>query len=194
VDKRSEDDIICPSGSWAKAAFAPIEVNMRRVIFSLFLFSVLLPSAATGVAQTNSKDDEAQIKAIVQSENDAWNRGDAKAFGAHYAEDGSFTNVIGQQLYGRQAFIDQHATIFSTIYKGSHNSLLVGKIKFLRPDVAVVDIDGTLSGATRLPPGLKAHEDGSLHVKLQEVMTKENGSWWIAAFHNVAVYPLPPSQ
>jgi hypothetical protein len=33
-----------------------------------------------------------------------------------------------------------------------------------------------------------------LHVKLQEVMTKEEGKWWVAAFHNVAVYPLPPSQ
>jgi len=158
------------------------------------LIAGLLASQAARVAQAQNKDDEEEIRAIVQSEGDAWNRGDAQAFGAHYAEDGSFTNVIGQQLYGRQAFIEQHVRIFSTIYKGSHNTFLIGKIKFLRPDVAVVDIDGTLSGATRLPPGLKAQEDGALHVKLQEVMTKEKGSWWIAAFHNVAVYPLPPGQ
>jgi uncharacterized protein (TIGR02246 family) len=170
-------------------------VKMRGTTFSLFLLAVLFTSPTTIiVSQTQNKDDEAQIRAIVQQESDAWNSGDALAFGAHYAEDGSFTNVIGQQLYGRQAFIDQHARIFSTIYKGSHNSLVVGKIKFLRPDVAVVDIDGTLSGANRLPPGLKAQEDGALRVKLQEVMTKEKGSWWIAAFHNVAVYPLPPGQ
>jgi len=50
------------------------------------------------------------------------------------------------------------------------------------------------AGANRLLPGLKAQEDGALRVKLQEVMTKENGSWWIAAFHNVAVYPLPAEQ
>jgi uncharacterized protein (TIGR02246 family) len=167
---------------------------MRYRIFSLFVLAGLFVSLATGAAQTQNKDDEVQIRAIVQSEGDAWNRGDAEAFGAHYAEDGSFTNVIGQQLYGRPAFIAQHARIFSTIYKGSHNSLSVGRIKFLRPDVAVVDIDGTLSGANRLPPGLKAGEDGALHVKLQEVMTKEKGKWWIAAFHNVAVYPLPPGQ
>ena len=84
--------------------------------------------------------------------------------------------------------------IFSTIYKGSHNVLTVSKIKFLRPDVAVVDIDGVLFGANRLPPGLKVAEDGGLHVKLQEVMTKEKGSWWIASFHNVAVAPLPPGN
>jgi uncharacterized protein (TIGR02246 family) len=167
---------------------------MPRKISSLLFLASLFASLATGLAQTPSNDDETQIRAIVQSENDAWNRGDAEAFGASYAEDGSFTNVIGQQLYGRQAFIAQHARIFSTIYKGSHNSLSIGKIKFLRPDVAVVDIDGTLSGAHRLPPGLKAGEDGALHVKLQEVMTREKGKWWIVAFHNVAVYPLPPSE
>jgi uncharacterized protein (TIGR02246 family) len=167
---------------------------MHRQTFSWFCLAALLASSATAVAQTQSKEDEAQIQAIVLSESDAWNRGDAEAFGAHYAEDGSFTNVIGQQLYGRQAFIAQHARIFSTIYKGSHNTLSIGKIRFLRPDVVVVDIDGVLSGANRLPPGLKAAEDGALHVKLQEVMTKENGNWWIAAFHNVAVYPLPPDK
>jgi uncharacterized protein (TIGR02246 family) len=167
--------------------------NMHRpTLFSWFCVAVLFASLATAVAQAQSKEDEAQIQAIVNGQTDAWNRGDAEAFASHYAEDGSFTNVIGQQLYGKPAFVAQHARIFSTIYKGSHNSFSIGKIKFLRPDVAVVDIDGVLSGANRLPPGMKAAEDGSLHVKLQEVMTKEKGDWWIAAFHNVGVYPLPP--
>ena len=165
-----------------------------RTCLSLSFMAILLASSATATTQTQYKEEEAQIRAIVQSESDAWNRGDAEAFGAHYAADGSFTNVIGQQLYGRPAFVAQHARIFSTIYKGSHNTLLIGKITFLRPDVAVVDIDGALIGANQLPPGLKAAEDGALHVKLQEVMTKEKGSWWIAAFHNVAVYPLPPAH
>ena len=158
---------------------------------SVFLTAGFLLSTLAGFSQT-SAESEAQIRAVVESEGDAWNRGDAEAFAAHYAEDGSFTNVIGQQLYGKPAFVAQHARIFSTIYKGSHNTFLVTKIKFLRPDVAVVDIDGALVGATRLPPGIKAGEDGAVHVKLQEVMTREKGVWWIAAFHNVAVTPLPP--
>ena len=164
---------------------------MRRMCSTLVLLVVLAVLPMASFAQ-GSEADEVLIRAVVQGEADAWNRGDAEAFGARYAENGSFTNVIGQQMYGRKAFIAQHAAIFSTIYKGSHNTLSIGKIIFLRPDVALVDIDGALMGATRLPPGLKAGEDGALHVKLQEVMTKENGGWWIASFHNVAVYPLPP--
>lgn len=165
---------------------------MRRTdSLLLLLVAALLPLSGTAQQPGN---DEAQIRSIVQSEGDAWNRGDADAFGAHYAENGRFTNVIGQQLYGRKAFVAQHAMIFSTIYKGSHNTLEISKITFLRPDVALVEIDGALSGATRLPPGLKVADDGALHVKLLEVMSKEKGSWVIQLFHNVGVYPLPPAE
>ena len=105
---------------------------MRWTSSLSFLLTLLLVSPLGGFAQSPS-EDEAQIHAIVQSETDAWNRGDADAFGAHYAEDGDFTNVIGQQLFGRKAFIAQHAMIFSTIYKGSRSSLVVTKVTFLRP-------------------------------------------------------------
>jgi uncharacterized protein (TIGR02246 family) len=161
-----------------------------RRIYSLLFAAVVTACVSVSVAQTVG-EDETKIRAIVQSEEDAWNRGDAEAFAEHYAENGSFVNVIGQQLYGKKAFVGQHAMIFSTIYKGSHNVFTVSKVTFLRPDVAVVEIDGALTGALRTPPGLKEFADGALHVKLMEVMTKEKGSWVIAAFHNVAVYPLP---
>jgi uncharacterized protein (TIGR02246 family) len=164
---------------------------MYRIHSFLLVMATFLSLSLAAPAQIRT-EDEAEIRAIVQSEADAWNRGDAEAFGAYYAENGSFTNVIGQQLYGRKAFIAQHASIFSTIYKGSHNTFSVSKITFLRPDVALVEIDGALSGANRLPPGLKAGEDGALRVKLVEVMSKEQGNWVIQLFHNVGVYPLPP--
>lgn len=166
---------------------------MRPLFVSTFFLASFFLFGAVERSNAQGAEDKLAIEAVVQSQSAAWNRGDAEAFGKDYAEDGSFTNVVGQQLYGRKAFVKQHALIFSTIYKGSHNTLSVGKTKFLRPDVAVVDIDGVLKGASQLPPGLKPSEDGALHVKLQEVMTKENGKWQIASFHNVAVYPLPPS-
>ncbi len=163
---------------------------MNSIRYTLGCAALLMISAGAA-APAQSDGDKAQITAVVQGETDAWNRGDAEGFAEHYAENGSFTNVVGQQLYGRKAFIDQHARIFSTIYKGSHSDFQVSHISFVRPDVAIVDIDGVLKDAVRLPPGLKVEKDGALHVKLQEVMTKEASGWMIAAFHNVAVYPMP---
>ena len=65
--------------------------------------AVSLVVFAAQVAMAQSEKDKAEITAVVQSENEAWNRGDAEGFAAHYAEHGSFTNVIGQQLYGRKS-------------------------------------------------------------------------------------------
>jgi uncharacterized protein (TIGR02246 family) len=152
---------------------------------------VVMASFVAWAQATGDPSDIKAITAVVESQAEAWNRGDAEAFARNYAEDGSFTNIIGQQLYGKAPFIAQHARIFSTIYKGSHNTFAIGKIHFVRADVAVVDIDGTLTGAKRTPPGIKADDDGAIHVKLQEVMSKEKGSWLIEAFHNVVVTPLP---
>ena len=136
--------------------------------------------------------ETADIEALVAGLTDAWNRGDAKAFSARFAADGSFTNVLGIVAYGREVFELRHSEIFSTIYEGSVLQQSIGKLRFIRPDVAVVDVDAAVSGYRRLPPGVQAGSDGVLRAKLQLVLTRENDGWWIAAFHNVDVKPLPP--
>ena len=141
-------------------------------------------------AQSGLSDSRA-IEALVAELTDAWNRGDARAFSARFAADGSFTNVLGIVAYGREIFELRHAEIFRTIYQGSVLQQSIGRLYFIRPDVAVVDVDATVSGYPRLPPGAQAANDGALRAKLQLVVTREDSEWWIAAFHNVDVKPLP---
>ena len=131
--------------------------------------------------------DRTAIAAIVQDEQEAWNRGDAKAFAAHFASDGSFTNIVGMQTYGVEPFTKQHERIFATIYKGSSNEFTLGKLRFIRPDVAVADVDSVLSKTAAVPPGVALGADGAVHTKLQLVLSKEHGVWQIDAFHNVVV-------
>ncbi|HLO07446.1 MAG TPA: SgcJ/EcaC family oxidoreductase [Terriglobales bacterium] len=141
-------------------------------------------------AQSGLSDSRA-IEALVAELTDAWNRGDARAFSARFAADGSFTNVLGIVAYGREIFELRHAEIFRTIYQGSVLQQSIGRLYFIRPDVAVVDVDAAVSGYLRLPPGVQAANDGALRAKLQLVVTREDSEWWIAAFHNVDVKPLP---
>ncbi len=142
--------------------------------------------------QPRESHHTAAIEALVAGLTDAWNRGDARAFSARFAPDGSFTNVLGIVAYGREIFELRHAEIFSTLYKGSRLQQSIGKLRFIRPDVAVVDVDAAVTGSVRLPPGVQAASDGALRAKLQLVLTQEDGEWWIAAYHNVDVKPLPP--
>jgi uncharacterized protein (TIGR02246 family) len=129
--------------------------------------------------------DEAAIQQLVGELADAWNRGDAQAYGARYREDATFTNVNGTFHVGREEFNRRHEEIFRGIFKGTTLALTTRALRFIRPDVAVVDIDVGLSGVRATPPGAQAGPDGALHSCLLLVLEKEGGSWWIAAYHNV---------
>jgi uncharacterized protein (TIGR02246 family) len=128
--------------------------------------------------------DEAAIQQLMSELADAWNRGDAQAYGARYRADGTFTNVNGSFYVGRDAFNRRHEEAFRGIYKGSTLALTTRELRFIRPDVAVVDVDTSLSGF-QAPPGVQAGPDGALHTCLLMVLVKESSSWWIAAYHNV---------
>lgn len=129
--------------------------------------------------------DEAQIGAILEAQQEAWNRGDARAYAAHFLEDGSFTNILGDVNYGQAIFERRHAEIFSTIFLNSQITIRVRRIAFPLPDAAIVDCDTDMTSYQRLPPGINAAADGVLRTRLLEVLVKIEGQWWIAAYHNV---------
>ena len=132
--------------------------------------------------------DEARIRAIIAEQVMAWNAGDAKTFSASFAEDGSFTNIRGTVFYGHRAFEDRHAEIFRGFFKGSKLAMSPTRIRFVRPDVAIVDVATELSELRgRTPPGVKARPDGKIRTRLQEVFVKDGGRWLVASYHNVDV-------
>ena len=153
----------------------------------LTVLAVLSVVAAAAQISTSSSPDEARILALIADEESAWNRGDATEYAAHFDQNGSFTNVVGTVAYGRKAFEDRHRELFASAFQGSRLTLAVRHLRFVRPDVAVVDIDTEMSGHKGLPPGVRAAADGIVRTRLQQVMVKEGGDWWIAAYHNVDV-------
>lgn len=61
--------------------------------------------------------DEAPIRNIIQDEVNAWNRGNAEAYSRHFAEDGTFTNILGMFFTGREAFRARHEQLFRTVFR-----------------------------------------------------------------------------
>ena len=155
------------------------------------MIRTLLSLAILGLfaAQINaqSQTDEARIRKVIADQVSAWNKMDAKAFSASFAPDGGFTNIRGTVFYGHQAFEDRHKEIFETFFKGSRLAMSPTKIRFVRPDVAIVDLSTELSELRGTPPGIKAASDGKIHTRLQEVFVKDKGEWLITSYHNVDV-------
>jgi uncharacterized protein (TIGR02246 family) len=152
---------------------------MRRVAMLFLFLSILAPGAFSA-----GPDDEAAIRKIIDDEVAAWNAGDAKAYAGHFAEGGTFTNIYGMFFEGHQAFEERHAEIFATFFKGTARKQTIRKLRFVTPEVAVVDVDTEVRNI-RSMPGVTLPADGILRTRLQEVFVKRNGAWWIEAFHNV---------
>jgi len=133
----------------------------------------------------NRAREEAEIRVLIGEMTEAWRRGDANAYGARYQTDATFTNVFGDFYIGREEFDRRHAEVFRGIFKDAALTMNIRKVRFPRPDVALVDVVTTLSGAKAQPTGVEPGPDGTLSSSLLMVLTKEAGRWEIAAYHNV---------
>lgn len=161
------------------------------------LLVAALVLVATVAVYPEVSPDETTVRNIIQEEIAAWNSGDAAAFSRHFAADGTFTNIRGQFFTGREAFTDKHDYIFKGIYRGTTMKQDVVSLRFVRPDVAVVETLTAVIGIQKLSPGTSADDKGRLRSRLLQVMVKEGGEWKIVAFHNTDVrsdVPVPDPQ
>jgi uncharacterized protein (TIGR02246 family) len=104
--------------------------------------------------------------------------------------DASLTSISGNVYYGRQAVEERMTELFSTVFKSSRIVKKVQNVRFIHDDIAIVDIDTEIMGYRSLPPGVRAHPDGAIRTRLQQVKEKDPGDredGYIAAFHNVDV-------
>ncbi len=110
----------------------------------------------------------------------AWNAADATGFASLFAEDAEFIHILGGYYSGQSAIEAGHRMIFGTIYQGSTIRLSVEKIKFLRPDIALVF----------LRQYLQLLEDGApreLQARPMIVAESVDGKWRIVAMQNTRI-------
>jgi uncharacterized protein (TIGR02246 family) len=139
-------------------------------------------------SQTKKESDEQAIVAVIDKFAEAWNRHDAKAFAAVFAEDADFTNWRGEGASGRAKIEAFHAPMFATIFKRSRLSSTAINTRFVRPDVAAVDVHWGMTGATDAQGNPRPDRRGLLSF----IMAKNAEQWQIVAMHNLDLTALPP--
>ena len=156
-----------------------------------FALALLLLAAAPVAAE--SGEDEAAIRTIVSEQEAAWNAGDGGAYARRMSPDVSFTNLFGMMMYGAPAFIERHRAILATFYKGTFKHHTIRAIRFVTPDVAIVDIDNEVRGVAAMPAGIAVPADGIVRTQLLEVFVRHAAGWQVEAYHNVDVkHPAQP--
>ncbi len=142
-------------------------------------------------ASARAADAEAEvaIRAIVAEQAAAWNAGDGAEYARHVSSDVSFTNLFGMVMYGASAFTTRHSAILATFYKGTTKHHSIRRMRFITPEVAIVDIDNEVRGVKAMPPGIAVPADGVVKTQLMEVFVRRDGAWWVEAYHNVDLKP-----
>lgn len=154
---------------------------------------VLQASMACAQSTPSAADEEAAVRKVVVEMTEGFNRHDARASTVMYLPDADLVTVRGERFRGAEDFEKGLASIFATRARAATHRTLNVSVRFIRPDVALVHVTNELSGliapdGQRPPP----HQELSLRV-----FVKEQGHWWVAAFHNTLVRPFgsePPAK
>ena len=148
-------------------------------------------SAAGEMSQTQANpDDEKAIRALVLERIDSFNKHEAPQSSA-FTQDADFVNVYGMWRRGPAEIEGRQKERMETVLRDAKISLQDLRIRFVRPDVAIVHETHEMSGMRNdkgeiMPP----HQELGIRV-----MVKEQGKWLITAFHNTIVRPIePPSS
>jgi uncharacterized protein (TIGR02246 family) len=138
--------------------------------------------------ESDEQSDRQDIRLLIERFVDAWNRHDAKAFAAVFAEDADFTNWRGTSASGRLQIEQFHAPMFAANFKDSHQEYRDIKIRFVRPGVAAVDVLWDMTGASDAEGNPRPDRNGLLSF----VMAKNVERWEIVVMHNLDLTALPP--
>jgi uncharacterized protein (TIGR02246 family) len=151
--------------------------------------SIVLLSLLTTLVNAQTKPDETAIRKILEEEVTTWNRGDTDGYSRHFATEGTFTNVQGMFFTGYKAFRDRHEEIFKGQFRGTVLQQEVVSLRFVRPDVAVVDTLTWVSGFSKPGPPPVLHPDprGRLRTRLLQVLVRDGDDWKIVVYHNVDI-------
>ena len=113
----------------------------------------------TIIVNAQTKPEETAIRKILDEEVTTWNQRDTDGYSRHFAMDGTFTNVQGMFFTGHKAFRDRHEEIFKGQFRGTVLRQEVVSLRFVRPDVAVVDTLTWVSGFSKAGPPPGIHTD-----------------------------------
>lgn len=160
---------------------------LKDCIRSLVALTMVAACSITAVAQGAQKSgrqarDEAAIRETIRNIEAGWNAKNGTLFAESYTEDADAVAVGGFIRKGHDDIEKAHWDMFRGSFKNSTIALKVKQLRFLRADVALVQVDNT----NKLTRGETTHEFSSV---ITMVMTKEAGRWKVASFQNTIAEP-----
>src|SRR5579871_2848561 len=141
---------------------------MRKnlIFLGLLATTLLVIPAFSGQGQAPANDEQAVRKAS-SAHLEALNKGDLGGVMAFWAPDADYIDEAGKATRGQEALTAQFKTMLGNL-KGAKISGKINSVKFLRPDVAIVD--GSLETAAK---------DGTRESNRYAIVWAKSGDKWL---------------
>jgi uncharacterized protein (TIGR02246 family) len=151
---------------------------MKNVV-TLLICIITVSTTPPDQAQDETASDEQQLRGMITTLQTGWNARSGQAFSSVFDSVHDYVVVNGIFLSGitPEANARAHQQIFNTIYRNTDLSLKVDKIRFIRPDLALIHI----FGAT-YEHGKSVPKDPTAIITV--LAEKKNEGWKAISFHN----------
>lgn len=163
--------------------------NAERILRSLYASPEKIDSILRychGVEEPPSSEREIEaITKRIEAFMKAWNAHDCEKMSQFWTADGVLIAPWGQILEGRDSILAFYVQDHSTTLRNAQIAMTVTNVRFLRKNIALVDIDGSVTGSTR---------DSVIHlgvVRLHFAVTMEkvNSEWFVVASRPYILLP-----
>ncbi len=123
--------------------------------------------------------EDAAVKQVVAGFSNGWNTHNAHAMCASLADDVQWVSWRGEVSTSREQVEDDHAKLFADLYKNTHRTDAVKSIRYLGPDLALVDDYWTMTGARTREGADWPYRAGYASF----LMAKRGGRWVVIVSH-----------
>lgn len=171
-------------------------MRIARSALFRFLFVCFLPGlvifsirCAAAMPQTATGPIQDTVEKAVQNYMDAWNTHDVHAVAMAYTEDCDFVNNFGTLTHGRAAFEETFGKFMAGPYSATVQTGHIRTVRYLKPDVAAVDVDWEMTGAKN-PDGSARPTRKGIHSLI--MVKQSDGAWLIAVMHVHEFTNTPP--
>ena len=138
--------------------------------------ALIVAAALTAGAQQHAPSEEQAVRAVLARFYAGWNEHDADKMVSAYAEDIDHIDVFGEWQKGRATLRAELARLHAGPLRTSQKTYKVEKIRFLKPDVAVIQVS--------------SHSINGDNIGTY-VMEKQKGNWLTVSFTNVVPHDPP---
>jgi uncharacterized protein (TIGR02246 family) len=132
----------------------------------------------SGSPPSDWRADEDAIRELVDRQVMGWDAGDPEAYARVFAPDADYVTFLGSHYKGCEAIAASYVPLFRKLLKGSRLNIEITQLRFLTPDVALIQANAAvIKGTQRRRNRRNTRVNTSIAVRA-------DGGWLLAASQN----------